>query len=301
MTHLSRRLALTLGLLGTVSGAGAIQLDIAATASSAASAQLRFGVREYQAGSFTLGAGLSTSGADLSATRALVLPGVGTARAQASAGVLWSGGLRGALNLSGTAGPVALTLGLNSWTAALERFDPLARWAEAAPDLRSRGFSAGVTARYRLRRDLLLNLDSTLGGQSSVLVGAEFRRDALSYRLGARVGQQVLAVSAGVSYVAESGLTVVADALYGSGTLGLSGSLELPDRLGDGSDLRLYVAYEPWRTVSEPLRYGVQANLSTGPGTLLLELRGGQSVSGQSGFGGRVQYTLPLGEDAEQP
>jgi hypothetical protein len=58
--------------------------------------------------------------------------------------------------------------------------------------------------------------------------------------------------------------------------------------------VRLYAAYEPWRTVSSPLRTGVSASLPAGSGTLTLDASAGRTLQGQAGFGVRVGYTLPL-------
>lgn len=271
---------------------------------------LRLGVKDVQVAGFGLAAGLSGRAADASLSRSLVLPGLGAARLRADGAVLYLGGLRGSLNLSGTLGPVALTLSGSGWNADPTRFDPLARWAEVAPDLRGNGAAFGLNARYRFSRELVLNVGGTLGGQSSVLVQAELRQDALSYRLGARAGQDVLGVAAGLTYTDQSsGLSVSLDGLAGPGTLGLIGRLDADNLLGDGSTLSLYAAYEPWRTTSETLRSGLQLGLPLGPGTLNLEGYGGTHQGGSSGtlnpdvqglgFGLKVRYVLPL--DAPTP
>lgn len=260
----------------------------------------RLGVQDVQLSGYTLAAGLGTRGLDAALGRSLVLPGVGVARVRADLGVLYSGGLRGRLNLSGTAGPVALTLTGSAWNASLTRFDPLARWAEVAPDLRESGLGVGLAARYRVNRDLVLNVAADLGGQSSVLAQAELRAEALSYRLGLRAGQDVLGLAAGVTYAdPDSGLNVAVDALAGPRTLGLSGHLGLDGALGEGSSLRVFAAYEPWRTTSETLRYGAQVSLPVSAGTLNLEGYGGTAGSGAHGFGLKVGYLLPLGGDMD--
>ncbi|MCD0156807.1 hypothetical protein IHN57_06010, partial [Deinococcus sp. 6GRE01] len=92
----------------------------------------------------------------------------------------------------------------------------------------------------------------------------------------------------------ENGLSVGVDALAGLNTFGVTGSLSAPDLLGEGSSVRLYAAYEPWRTASSPLRTGVSASLPAGSGTLTLDASAGRTLQGQAGFGVRVGYTLPL-------
>ena len=295
--------------------AGAVSLDFGVSSAPAGGTALqdsllRLGVQDVQIAGFGLAAGLSSRAADASLSRSLVLPGLGAARLRADGAVLYSGGLRGGLNLSGTLGPVALTLSGSGWNADPTRFDPLARWAEVAPDLRGSGAAFGLSARYRFSRDLVLNVGGNLGGQSSVLVQAELRQDALSYRLGARAGQDVLGVAAGLTYTdPDSGLSASLDGLAGPGTLGLTGRLGADNLLGDGSTLSLYAAYEPWRTTSETLRGGLQLGLPLGPGTLNLEGYGGTHRGGSSGtpnpdmqglgFGLKVGYVLPL--DGQTP
>ncbi|MBZ9753096.1 hypothetical protein K7W42_19855 [Deinococcus sp. HMF7604] len=116
----------------------------------------------------------------------------------------------------------------------------------------------------------------------------------LSWRLGARAGRDVLGLSGGLSYATEAGLTLALDALVGPHTLGLTGSAAWNEVLGEGSTLRLYAAYEPWRTVSSPLRAGVEATLAAGPGTLGVQVNGGRRLDGAAGVGLRVSYALPL-------
>ena len=301
----NRRFLFALAAL-TSSLAGAVSLDFGVSYAPSGStllqdSLLRIGVQDVQLAGFGLSAGLSSRSLDASLSRSLVLPGLGVARVRLNGAVLYTGGLRGGLNLSGTAGPVALTLSGSAWNASLTRFGPLERWAEVAPDLRDSGAALGVSARYRLDRDTVLNVAGTLGGQSSVLAQAEFRQGTLSYRLGARAGQGVLGAAAGVTYTdPDTGLSASLDALAGPDTLGLSGHLGLDGALGQGSTARLFAAYEPWRTVSEVLRYGAQASLPLGAGTLSLEGYGGTHSGGTGGtagqgFGLKVGYLLPLG------
>ena len=297
-------LALALTLAPLTSGlAAATSLDfgVSYAPSGGTLAQdglLSVGVQDLQLSGFSVAAGLSTRGLDAVLSRSLVLPGLGVARARASGALLFSGGLRGGLSVSGTAGPVALTLTGSAWNAGLSALDPLARWAETAPDLRESGASLEVAARYRLNRDVVLNVVGDLGGQSTLLAQAERRADALSYRFGVRAGQGVLGLSAGATYTdPDSGLNAALDALAGPDTLGLTGHLGLDGALGDGSSLRVFVAYEPWRTTSEVFRYGAQASLPLGNGILNLEGYGGSrdlSLQDQ-GFGLKVGYALSLG------
>ena len=303
--HLDRRRLFALVAL-TSSLAGATSLDFGVSYAPAGGTLLqnglvRIGVQDVQLGGFGLAAGLSSRALDASLSRSLVLPGLGVARVRLNGAVLYTGGLRGDLNLSGTAGPVALTLIGSAWNAPLTRFGPLARWAETAPDLRGSGVALGASARYRLNRDTVLNVAGTLGGQSSVLAQAELRQGDLSYRLGVRAGQNVLGAAVGATYAdPDTGVTASLDALAGPDTLGLNGSLGLDGALGEGSTVRLFAAYEPWRTTSEVLRYGAQASLPLGAGTLSLEGYGGTHSGGTGGtagqgFGLKVGYLLPLG------
>jgi hypothetical protein len=293
--------ALTSGIVGATS----LDFGVSYAPSGGTLAQdslFRLGVQDVQIKGFSLAAGLGTRGLDASLSRSLVLPGLGVARARAGGSVLFSGGLRGTLAVSGTAGPLALTLTGSAWNAGLTRFDPLSRWAETPPDLRDSGASLEAAARYRLDRTLVLNVEGDLGGQSRLLAQAELRADALSYRFGLRAGQNVLGVTAGATYTdPDTGLNVALDALAGPDSLGLTGHLGLDGVLGDGSSLRVFGAYEPWRATSETLRYGAQIGLPLGSGTLNLEGYGGsrghllQSQGLQDhGFGLKVGYVLSL-------
>ena len=304
--QLYRRYLFSLAAALTSSLAGAVSLDFGVSYAPAGGTLLqdgllRLGVQDVQLAGFGLAAGLSSRAFHATLTRSLVLSGLGALRLRVDGAALYSGGLRGDLNLSGTAGPVALTLSGGAWNASLTRFDPLARWTETAPDLRDSGVALGASARYRLNRETVLNVAGTLGGQSSVLAQAEFRAEVLSYRLGARAGQNVLGAAVGATYAdPDTGLSASLDALVGPGTLGLSGSLGLDGALGEGSTVRLYAAYEPWRTTSELLRYGAQASLLIGAGTLSLEGYGGTRSGGTGatagqGFGLKAGYLLPLG------
>ncbi|WP_424949632.1 hypothetical protein [Deinococcus sp.] len=294
------RTPLLLAAALTTSLAGAASLDFGASYAPAGGTLLqdgvfRVGVQDVQIAGFGLAAGLGTRGLDAALSRSLVLPGLGVVRVRADGAAQYTGGLRGGLSLSGTAGPIALTLTARAWNAGLTRFDPLARWAELAPDLRDNGAALGVAARYRLNREVVLNVAGDLGGQSSLLAQAELRQEALNYRLGLRAGQGVLGVAAGVTYTdPDSGLNAALDLLAGPDTLGLSGHLGLDGALGEGSSVRVFAAYEPWRSTSEVLRYGAQASLVVGTGTLNLEGYGGSRGAGQQGFGLKVRYLLPL-------
>ena len=304
----SRLCVLPLVLAFCAGTAGATSLGFGASYTGPGGALLRAGVQDYPLAAFSVGAGLSSRGLDAAASRAFVLTGLGALRARASAGLLYGGGLSGTLDLSGTLGPLALNVVGSAWNAAPDAFDPLERWAQTAPDLRAGGTSLNVAARYRLTRELLLNAGGTLGGQSSAYASAELRSGELSYRLGLRAGSGVLGASAGIGYSnPDSGLTATLDVLAGPDTLGLSGDLSLDGALGDGSSLLLYAAYEPWRSVSVPLRLGVQASVQAGPGTLNLDARGGWSAAsgggsgGGAGFGVRLGYTLPLDAAPDTP
>ncbi|GGQ97727.1 hypothetical protein [Deinococcus ruber] len=282
-------------LLALSCTAGATSLDFGASYATLGGALLRVGVTDYALAGFTLGAGISSRGVDASVSRAFVLTGLGAARARLTGAVLYGGGLSGNLDLSGTVGPVALTFGASAWNVAPDSFDPLARWAQTAPDLRPSGTAFSLGARYRLSRDVVLNAGGTLGAQNTAFVLAEFRQTDLTYRVGLRAGESVLGVSAGVGYTdPDSGLTAALDVLAGPSTLGLSGSVGLDGVLGDGSSLLAYAAYEPWRLQSQTVRVGVQASVQAGPGTLSVDGRGGWSNAAGTGVGVRVGYTLPL-------
>ncbi|PTA69634.1 hypothetical protein [Deinococcus arcticus] len=117
----------------------------------------------------------------------------------------------------------------------------------------------------------------------------------LSWRLGARAGRGVLGVTGGLGYATESGLSLGLDALVGPQTFGVTGSVSAAEVLGEGSSLRLYAAYEPWRVASTPLRAGLEATWTAGPGILGLTVSGGRTRSGGAGYAARVSYALPLG------
>lgn len=116
----------------------------------------------------------------------------------------------------------------------------------------------------------------------------------LTWRLGARAGRDVLGLTAGLGYATPAGLNLGLDTLVGPGTFGVTASLSAADLLGEGSSLRLYAAYEPWRLASLPLRAGLELSVAAGPGQLGLDLRGGRSAAGAPGYGARLSYLLTL-------
>ena len=148
------------------------------------------------------------------------------------------------------------------------------------------------------RRDLTRTLPPAEGDDAYTPPETE-TTGTLGWRVGARAGQNVLAATAGASYSTPAGLNLSLDGLIGPGDLGLSGSLGAADLLGRGSTLRLYAAYEPWRTASAPLRAGVEAGLPLGPGQLAVNLSGGRDRQGVSSFGARLGYRLVLGGSGE--
>lgn len=287
----------------------------------------RAGVSDLRLLGGTVGAGLSNRGADLSYARGLALPPLGAASAELRAALAWSGGVRLGATATGTAGPVALNLGLAGWTAAATTLDPLAAWTLAPTDLRDRGLSADLGARYRLNRALVVTADGQLGAQPQLALGVENRRDltrtlppaegddpsappetettgTLTLRGGVRAGTEVLGLTAGVAYATPAGTVLALDAQAGPARggragLGLVASVTAPDLLGEGSRVQAYAAYEPWRISAAPLRVGAQASLPLGPGTATLDLRGGQDAGGAAGFGVRVGYQWPLGGGSE--
>ncbi|ANE43372.1 hypothetical protein [Deinococcus puniceus] len=275
----------------------------------------------------TLSAGVSNRAVDVGYALGLSLPPLGAVSSRTDLAVTWQGGLRLSSRATGTAGPVALNAGASFFTTSATAVDPLAAWTFAPTDLRNRGFTADLTARYRVNRTLVAVLGGEFGAQNQGLVGLESRRDltrvlpasegddptlepatertgTLTFRAGARAGQDILGVTGGLTYATEEGLSLGLDALAGRGqtgsgrtglTYGLSASVSAPGLLGEGSSLRLYSAYEPWRTASAPLRVGAEASLPLGPGELSLDVRGGRNPDGTAGFGARVGYRLPLG------
>ncbi|UQN05777.1 hypothetical protein [Deinococcus sp. QL22] len=290
----------------------------------------------------TLSAGVSNRAVDVGYALGLSLPPLGAVSSRTDLAVTWQGGLRLSSRATGTAGPVALNAGASFFTTSATAVDPLAAWTFAPTDLRNRGYTADVAARYRLSRTLVAVLGGEFGAQNQGFVGIESRRDltrvlapsegddptlepatertgSLTFRAGARAGQGILGVTGGVTYATEEGLSLGLDALVGRGqtdpgstglmvtglTYGLTASVTAPDLLGEGSSIRLYSAYEPWRTASAPLRVGAEASLPIGPGELSLDVRGGRNPSGTAGFGARVGYRLPLGGgqsgDADSP
>ncbi|KQR40805.1 hypothetical protein [Deinococcus sp. Leaf326] len=319
---------LPLALLAPLALAGA-PVAHAATLDFSASYPLgaRAGVSDLRLLGGAVGAGLSTRGADLSYARGLALPPLGAASAELRAALAWSGGVRLGATATGTAGPVALNLGLAGWTTAATTLDPLAAWTLAPADLHARGLSADLGARYRLSRALVATADGHLGAQPQLVLGVENRRDltrtlpptegddpaappetettgTLTLRGGVRTGQEVLGLTAGVAYATPAGTVLALDAQAGPARggrrgLGLVASVTAPDLLGEGSRVQAYAAYEPWRLTAAPLRLGAQASLPLGPGTATLDLSGGRDPAGVAGFGVRVGYQFPLGGSGE--
>lgn len=310
------RRALAAGtLLGGAAGAATLEFGV----SYAAPGGLlpRVGVTDVDLGRVRLGAAASTRALEARLSGGLSLPPAGAVSLTGGAAVTYRGGVRLDSRASGTLGPVALNVGGSFFSAAATDVDPLAAWALTPTDLRARGWVADVTARYRVSRTLVAVAGGEFGVQPHALLGAEWRRDltrtlpleegddpgaepltartgSVTLRLGARAGADVLGVTGGVSYAAESGLSASLDALAGPGGWGAVGSLGVPGLLGEESSTRLYVAYEPWRRAAAPLRAGAEVAVPLGSGTLTTDLRGGSG-----GFGVRASYRFPLGSGGE--
>lgn len=310
--------------------AGAAQLDFGVSyhAGAQGGGWAQAGVSDLNVLGGRVSASVSTRAATLGYARSLALPPLGAVTARADAAVAWTGGLRASARLGGSAGPVALNLGAAAFSTSAASVDPLALWASAATDSRDRGYAADLSARYRVSRSLIAVAGAEFGGQNMGTLGLEGRRDltrtlppaedaqpgdlpetettgTLVWRAGVRAGQEVLGVTGGLSYAAESGLSLGLDTLVGPGAFGVSGSLDAGALLGEGRSARLYAAYEPWRTASTPLRAGLEVTAAVGRGEMGLNVSGGRTVTGQTGYGARLTYRLPLGtaepDGGEQP
>ncbi|WP_309572312.1 hypothetical protein [Deinococcus sp.] len=261
--------------------------------------------------------GVSTRAVDAGYSRSLSLPPLGAVTSSTALAVTYSGGVRFTSRANATAGPIALSAGGSYFTTSATSVDPLAAWTATPTDLRGSGWTADVTARYRVSRTLVAVLGGEFGSQAQGFAGVEGRRDlvrtlppaedddpaappeteitgTINWRVGARAGRDVLGATAGVSYSTPSGVNVSMDALLGPSSLGLTAGVSAADVLGVGSTLRLYGAYEPWRTASAPLRAGVDYGVPLGSGTLTLTVSGGRDLAGQLGFGARIGYGLDL-------
>ncbi|WP_052303308.1 hypothetical protein [Deinococcus maricopensis] len=276
----------TLALLGS-GGAGAVGLEL----SAASPLTLRAAVTDLRLGNVTAGFGVSNRAADAHVTFGVDLPAVGGVSSRTDAAFAFGQGYRLGTAVNAALGPVALGVTLSGWTVGAARVEPLVAWAEAPVDLRARGWALDANARYRVNRDVILNVSGSVGGQPNVAAFGEWRRGDLSYRLGGRAGAGVLGVTGGVTWRASDTVTLAADALIGPGTdeRGLSGSLSVADVLGEGSSVRLYGVYEPWRYVSLPARYGAEVTVPTPNGEVSVDARGG---SGGLGVRGTVRFNV---------
>lgn len=130
----------------------------------------------------------------------------------------------------------------------------------------------------------------------------------VTWRAGVRGGPDLLAVTGGVGYATPAGVTLNLDALAGvtgwrsrpstlaaQTTWGVGGSVAAPDLLGEGSLLRAYATYEPWRVAASPLRAGVNASVPAGSGRVTVDVAGGRGGDGALGFGVKVGYSFDLG------
>ena len=298
----ARTFRAALPLVLVLSGAaGATNLDFGLSYSSYVNTGLtgRLGLSDIPVGANRFSAAISNRAAELGVRRNLVIAGLGTARLGLNVAGVYAGqpGVRLNADLGGTLGPVALSASVGVWNTYAAALDPLSAWNQVALDPGIRGAQANLEGRYRVSRDLIATLSGELGAQSSGALVGEYRRGDLSYRLGARAGSGVLGAVLGGSYRAET-FTVGVDALLGAKS-GVTLSVDAPAAVSLDSeraiDLGGYLAYEPWRTVALPLRYGVDASLPLpiGPasdGTLKVGLRGGSG-----GVGAKVGYTFTLG------
>lgn len=306
-----------LTLLSLSCAAQATQLDLRLSSQlwpqpSAHHAQI--GISELPLGPGQFSASLSNRAATVGYRQSLSLAPLGALDSSAELARPWSGGLRLSSSVSGGLGPVALQVGGEAFSAPLSAVRPLDQWQERAYDLRSQGWNLNVDGRYRLDRRRIIGAGLETGGQTSVTAGLEIRptppqpnendEDAtstppnFSYRAGLRAGQNVLGVTAGLTLSNEQGLEWRTDALAGT-QFGITSRLSLPPV--QDTDLAFYLAYEPWRQTSAPLRYGAELSRPLGRGTVQVAARGGQRHDGQTGGGFEVRYSLPLNTTDEQP
>lgn len=318
---MKRWTALALALAGTA-GATAVDFGVSYHGGNQGGGWARVGVSDFPALGGRVSAGVSTRAAGVGYSRSLALPPLGVITARADAALAFSGGGRISTRLGGSVGPVALNLGGSFFSAPAARVDPLSVWDFDATDSRERGFAADLSARYRVNRTLIAVAGGEFGGQNMGVLGVEGRRDltrvlpldeaaqpgdepetepvgTLTWRAGVRAGQDVLGITGGVSYATESGLNLGLDALVGPKAFGVTGSADAGELLGPGSTVRLYAAYEPWRTVSTPLRAGIAATRPLGGGEVGLNVSGGRTPDGKTGYGARLTYTLPLGASTQ--
>ncbi|GGR80332.1 hypothetical protein [Deinococcus sedimenti] len=346
------RLTLRAALLGTLLAAPALSAAQATSVNFGVAyvrpadpwtwpAWAQLGVDDVSLGGGTLSASVSTRTLSVGYRQGLSLPPLATVTARTDLTVTVNREFRVSSRASGSAGPVAVTAGGAYFTLPATGSDPLAAYAEAPADLRLRGWTADLSVRYRVNRDLVAVLGGEFGPQQHAALGVEGRRaltrvlppdpadvpgdsgdgsdpapmpepetevtGTVTWRAGVRGGPDLLAVTGGVGYATPAGVTLNLDALAGVTdwrsrpntasahmTWGLTGSVGAPDLLGEGSTLRAYAAYEPWRAVSSPLRAGVNATVPAGPGTLNLDLAGGRGLDGTMGFGVRMGYRLDL-------
>lgn len=251
-------------------------------------ARVQVGVGELGLGglNWSLRASNAALGVSAQAVAGLGPLGFGTLQGGLDYG-LRSGGLRVTGEGSGSVGPVALSLAGRIWTAPQQEFSALGAYALRPEDLRAAGWQASAGARYRLSRDLLLTGEGELGGENLGELRGELRREGGTVGVGVLAGQRVLGAGAGLSLAGER--TDLSAWAYASSS-GPGGRVEatLYDALTPESTLGAYLAYEPWRAHTLPLRYGADLVQPLLAGTLHVGLRGGD------GLAGRVAYRLPL-------
>lgn len=268
-----------------------------------------------------LGLGISNHAVKFSASRGFALPLVATGNVYAHAGISWQGGLQVGAQAEGAAGPFALKFSTLHFTQKANYFDPLSFWTYEPTDTREEGWNTTLRGRYRVARQWIAQVDAELRDQTNIAVVAEYRHDlnkvtppapedgpdaeplverigTLSGRGGVRCGTDVVGALAGLSYMTEAGLELEVDVLAGAaqeaGTFGITASAAKDELLGENSNLRAYVAYEPWRINTASMRVGLEAQKTLGPGQIALDIRTGQTLKNELGWGLRLGYSMPL-------
>lgn len=274
----------------------------------------QIGLSELPLGPGQFSASFSNRAATVGYRQSLSLPPLGALDSQTELARPWRGGLRLSSSASGSLGPVALQVRGEAFSAPLSVIHPFDQWQETPRDLRPQGWNLNMDGRYRLDRRRIIGVGLETGEQTSVTAGLELRPTPpqpsendeetsstplnLSYRAGLRAGQSVFGVTAGLTLSNEQGLEWRTDALAGT-QFGITSRLTLPP-VGD-TDFAFYLAYEPWRQTSAPLRYGAELSRPLGRGTVQIAARGGQLHGGPVGGGFEVRYSLPLNADDGQP
>ncbi len=263
----------------------------------------------------SLGFALSTERAGVLIGAGFDFGPLGRASTDTSFELIFAGGVRFRTNLRGTLGPVALELDGGFWTASSYAAKHFIIFERNPEPVSTNSFLVGLSAQYRLSRNLTLKFGGRYVPESSrVTLALENRSGAFTLSGGALLAPQTsgltFGATVGVKFVPEDapyrlGIEILLGGKPSGFTFGLALDASYDflnvDEEKTGN-LTAFFAFEPWREdIALPLRFGTNLEFNLGPGALLASGFGGATNAGIFYAGFQLGYRLNIESLFPQP